>query len=66
VSLTRSGLPLKIEAGDRKLKEPELVYVKPSLGSASYLVDGIAAGPTGQAHLTEHGKQMLELLIYPH
>jgi hypothetical protein len=43
-----------------------LVYVKPSLGSASYLVDGIAAGPTAQAHLTEHGKQMLELLIYPH
>jgi hypothetical protein len=66
VSFTRSGLPLKIEPGDRKLKEPELVYVKPSLGSASYLVDGIAAGPTAQAHLTEHGKQMLELLIYPH
>jgi murein DD-endopeptidase MepM/ murein hydrolase activator NlpD len=66
VSFTRSGLPLKIEPADRKLKEPELVYVKPSLGSASYLVDGIAAGPTAQAHLTEHGKQMLELLIYPH
>jgi murein DD-endopeptidase MepM/ murein hydrolase activator NlpD len=66
VSFTRSGLPLKIEPGDRKLKEPELVYVKPSLGSASYLVDGIAAGPSSHAHLTEHGKQMLELLIYPH
>ena len=65
VSFTRSGLPLKIEQGDRKVKEPELIYVKPSLLSASYLVDGIAAGPPAHAHLTEHGKQMLELLIYP-
>lgn len=65
VSFTRSGLPLKIEPSDRKLKEPELIYVKPSLGSASYLVDGYAAGPPEHAYLTEHGKQMLELLIYP-
>ncbi|HYR22800.1 MAG TPA: M23 family metallopeptidase [Chthoniobacterales bacterium] len=65
VSFARSGLPLRIEPSDRKVKEPELVYVKASLRSASFLIDGIAAGPAGHAHLTEHGKQMLHLLIYP-
>jgi len=65
VSFTRSGLPLKIEPSDRKVKEPELVYVKPNLRNAAYLIDGIAAGPASHAHLTEHGKQMLHLLIYP-
>jgi hypothetical protein len=65
VSYTRSGLPLKIEPSDRKVKEPELIYVKPSLGSAAYLIDGIAAGPASHAHLTDHGRQMLHLLIHP-
>jgi murein DD-endopeptidase MepM/ murein hydrolase activator NlpD len=65
VSFTRSGLPLKIEPSDRKVKEPELVYVKPSLRNAAFLIDGIAAGPASNAHLTDHGKQMLHLLIHP-
>ena len=65
VSFTRSGLPLKIEPSDRKVKEPELVFVKPSLGNAAYLIDGIAAGPASHAHLTEHGKQIAHLLIHP-
>ena len=65
VSFTRSGLPLKIDSSDHTVKEPQLVYVKPSLGSAAYLIDGIAAGPATRAHLTEHGKQILHLLIYP-
>ena len=65
VSFTRSGLPLRIEPSDRKVKEPELVYVKPSLRSASYLIDGLATGPAAHAHLTDHGKQMLHLLIHP-
>ncbi len=65
VSFARSGLPLRIEPSDRKVKEPELVYVKASLRSASYLIDGIATGPAAHAHLTEHGRQMLHLLIYP-
>jgi murein DD-endopeptidase MepM/ murein hydrolase activator NlpD len=65
VSFTRSGLPLRIEPGDAKVKEPELVYVKPSLRNAAYLIDGIAAGPATHAHLTEHGKQIAHLLIHP-
>lgn len=65
VSFTRSGLPLKLEPSDRKLKEPELIYVKPSLGSAAFLVDGIAAGPATHPYLTDHGRQSLHLLTYP-
>jgi len=65
VSFTRSGFPLKIEPSDGKVNEPELVYVKPSLRNAAYLIDGIAAGPASRAHLTDHGKQLLHLLIHP-
>ena len=65
VSFTRSGLPLRIEQGERTVKDPQLIYVKPSLGSAAYLIDGIASGLPPRARLTEHGKQILELLIYP-
>src|SRR2546427_12843721 len=49
VSFTRSGLPLRIEASERKVKEPELIYLKPSLRNAAYLVDGIATGPPARA-----------------
>jgi len=65
VSFARSGLPLIIEPSDRKVKQPEIVYVKPSSLNASYLTDGIATGPTNHAHLTEHGKQLTQLLIFP-
>jgi murein DD-endopeptidase MepM/ murein hydrolase activator NlpD len=65
VSFARSGLPLRIEASDRKLKDPEIVYVKPSSLNASYLTNGVATGPTSHAHLTEYGMQMMRLLIWP-
>ena len=65
VSFARSGLPLRIEPSDRKVKQPEIVSVKPSRLNASYLTNGIATGPTNHAHLTEHGQQLLQLLIYP-
>jgi murein DD-endopeptidase MepM/ murein hydrolase activator NlpD len=65
VSFARSGLPLRIEPSDRKVKQPEIVYVKASALNASYLTNGIATGPTSHAHLTDYGQQMLRLLIYP-
>jgi hypothetical protein len=65
VSFARSGLPLKIEPSELKVKQPEIVYVKPSSLNASYLTDGIATGPTTHANLTEHGKQLMQLLIFP-
>jgi murein DD-endopeptidase MepM/ murein hydrolase activator NlpD len=65
VSFARSGLPLRIEPSDRKVKQPEIVYVKPSRLDASYLTNGIATGPGSRAHLTDYGQQMLRLFIYP-
>jgi len=65
VSFTRSGFPLRIEPSERKVKRPEIVYVKPSSLNASYLTDGVATGPTNRAHLTEHGQQLMQLLIFP-
>ena len=65
VSFARSGLPLRIEASDRKLKQLELVYVKPSKVNASHVTNGIATGSTSHAQLTEHGQQLMRLLIYP-
>jgi len=65
VSFARSGLPLKIEPSELKVKQPEIVYVKPNSLNASYLTDGIATGSTTHAHLTEHGKQLMQLLIFP-
>ena len=65
VSFARSGLPLKIEPSDRKVKDPQVVYVKPSSLNASYLTDGIATDPTSHPHLTEHGQQLMQLYIFP-
>ena len=65
VSFTRSGLPLRIEPSDRKIKQPEIVSVKPSRLNASHLTNGVATGPANHAHLTEHGQQLMQLLIFP-
>ena len=65
VSFARSGLPLRIEPSDRKVKKIEVVSVKPSRLDASYQTNGIVTGSTAHAHLTEYGEQTLRLLIYP-
>jgi hypothetical protein len=65
VSFARSGLPLRVEPSDRKVKQPEVVYVKQSSLNASYLTNGVATGPTNHAHLTDYGMQMMRLLIWP-
>lgn len=65
VSFARSGLPLRIEPSERKVKKIELVYVKPSSLNASYLTNGMATGPTSHAQLTGYGEQMMRLFIYP-
>jgi murein DD-endopeptidase MepM/ murein hydrolase activator NlpD len=65
VSFARSGLPLRIEPSDRKINQPEVVYVKPSSLNASYLTNGVATGPTSHANLTEFGTQTMRLLTWP-
>jgi murein DD-endopeptidase MepM/ murein hydrolase activator NlpD len=65
VSFARSGLPLRIEPSERKVRKPEVVYVKSSSLNASYLTNGVATGPTSHPHLTEFGTEMVRLLIWP-
>ena len=65
VSFAQSGLPLRIEPSNRKISEPAVVSVKGSSLNASYLTNGVATGPTSNPHLTEHGQQMMRLLIWP-
>src|SRR4029077_18156759 len=52
VSVARSGLPLRIEPSVRKVRHPEVVYVKSSSLNASDLTNGVATVPTSHPHLT--------------
>jgi murein DD-endopeptidase MepM/ murein hydrolase activator NlpD len=65
VSFARSGVPLKIEASDRRVTQPELIYVKKSSIDCSYLTRDIVSGREGKAHLTSYGAQVMRLLIWP-
>ncbi len=62
ISFARSGVPLRIEPSDKKVKQPELTYVKPSAVDYSLLVRGEIAGRGRQAHLTEYGRNLMLLL----
>jgi len=65
VSFARSGLPLRIEANSQRVTQPELSYVKKSSIDYSYLTQDKIAGRGEKAHLTEGGRQLMRLLIYP-
>jgi murein DD-endopeptidase MepM/ murein hydrolase activator NlpD len=65
VSFARSGLPLKIEPSSRRVTQPELSYVKKSSIDYSYLTQDKIAGRGENAHLTEVGRILMKLLIYP-
>jgi len=65
VSFASSGVPLKIEASDKQVKQPELSYVKKSPIEYSYLTRDIVSGHGNSAHLTNYGGQLMRLLIWP-
>ena len=65
VSFARSGLPLKIEPSSLRVTQPELSYVKKHSIDYSYLTQDRIAGRGEKAHLTEGGRQLMRLLIYP-
>ena len=65
VSFARSGLPLKIEPSSRRVTQPELSYVKKSSIDYSCLTQDKIAGRGDNAHLTEGGRLLMRLLIYP-
>jgi murein DD-endopeptidase MepM/ murein hydrolase activator NlpD len=63
VSFARSGVPLRIEPSEKKLKQPELTWVKPSSIDYSLLVKDEIAGNGKQAHLSDYGQNLMRLLI---
>jgi murein DD-endopeptidase MepM/ murein hydrolase activator NlpD len=65
VSFARSGVPLKIEPSDKPVTQPELSYVKKSSNNYSYLTRDIVSGHGTNAHLTDYGRQLMQLLIWP-
>jgi murein DD-endopeptidase MepM/ murein hydrolase activator NlpD len=65
VSFARSGIPLKIEASDRRVTRPEVTFVKKSSIEYSHLTRDIVSGREGNAHLTNYGSQLMRLLIWP-
>jgi hypothetical protein len=65
VSFARSGLPLKIEPSAKHVTQPELSYVKTSPIDYSYLTRDEISGRGQGAHLTEYGRRLMRLLIWP-
>ena len=65
VSFTRAGLPLRIDPSSKKVKQPEVTYVKKSPIDSIHLTHGDVAGRGSNAHLTDSGLIFMKLLIYP-
>ncbi len=65
VSFARSGLPLKIEASSKQVRQPEVTYAKKSSVDYSHLTRGDITGRSGHAQLTGSGLSAMHLLIWP-
>jgi murein DD-endopeptidase MepM/ murein hydrolase activator NlpD len=65
VSFAQSGVPLRIESSDKSVTQPELSYVKKSSVDYSHLTRDIISGHGANAHLTDYGRQLMRLLIWP-
>ena len=65
VSFAGSGVPVKIEPSPTAVSQPEIVWVKKTDVDCSYLTRGDVAGRGRAAHLTDAGKRLMRLLIFP-
>ena len=65
VTFARSGVPLKIEPSPNMVSQPEIAWAKKTAIDCSYLTRGDVAGRGTTAHLTDSGKRLMRLLIYP-
>jgi hypothetical protein len=65
VSFAQSGVPLRIEPSDKSATQPELSYVKKESVNYLYLTRDIVSGRGASAQLTDYGRQLMRLLIWP-
>jgi len=65
VSFAKSGVPLRIESSDKTVTQPELSFVKKSSVDYSHLTRDIVSGHGANAHLSDYGRQLMRLLVWP-
>jgi hypothetical protein len=65
VSFARSGVPLHLAPSNRGVSAPELSYLKSGRVDARYLTRDVMAGRGSSAHLSESGRALMRLLIFP-
>ena len=65
VSFARAGLPLKIEPSEKQVNQPELTYVKQTAADAAYFTQDVVVGRGENARLSENGRQLMRLWIWP-
>jgi hypothetical protein len=65
VSFAQSGVPLRIESSDKNVTQPELSYVKKGSANYSYLTRDMVSGRGASAQLSDYGRQLMRLLIWP-
>lgn len=65
ISFAQSGVPLKVEPSARVVTGPELSYFKRSSGNYSQLTRGALTGHGDHASLSESGKRLMQLFVYP-
>ncbi|MEP6936916.1 MAG: M23 family metallopeptidase [Chthoniobacterales bacterium] len=65
VSFNRAGVPLKVERRSQPVPEPEIAYVRKGPVDYSYLTRGVVGGRGETVMLTDSGKRLMRLLIYP-
>jgi murein DD-endopeptidase MepM/ murein hydrolase activator NlpD len=65
VSFAKSGVPLRIESTDKTVTQPELSFLKKSSVDYSHLTRDIVSGHGANAHLSDYGRQLMRLLVWP-
>ncbi|HEV2096498.1 MAG TPA: M23 family metallopeptidase, partial [Chthoniobacterales bacterium] len=65
VSFNSAGVPLKIAASKKTVREPELAFVRKGPGDYSYLTRGVVGGRSDSGFLTDSGKRQMCLLYFP-
>ena len=65
VSFAASGLPVKLEPSPNAVSQPEVVWAKKTAADLTYLTRGDVAGHGKNAHLTDSGRRLMRLLIFP-
>jgi murein DD-endopeptidase MepM/ murein hydrolase activator NlpD len=65
VSFAQSGVPLRIESSNKNVTQPEVSYAKKSSVDYSHTTRDVISGHGANAHLTDYGRQLMRLLVWP-